>query len=130
MEGHTSLSASEWKVMEKLWDRSPQTIAQLTAALEAETGWGKHTVISFLNRMEKKQAVTYEEVGRAKAYAPAYPREEAGREEAERFLDRVFGGSLGLMVSSLVGGENLTDADLEQLEDILRRARGEADGHD
>ena len=123
--GHISLTASEWKLMEKLWDKAPQTIAQLTGALEEETGWGKHTVISFLNRMEKKGAVKYEEVGRAKAYSPAYPREEAGREEAERFLDRVFGGSLGLMVSSLAQGEGISDEDLRQLEDILRRAKGE-----
>ena len=125
MGEHISLSASEWRVMEALWEQAPRTITQLTAELEGETGWTKHTIISFLNRMEKKGAVKYEEVGRAKAYSPAYPREEAGREEAERFLDRVFGGSLGLMVSSLAQGEGISDEDLRQLEDILRRAKGE-----
>ena len=124
MERHVSLSPSEWRVMEALWDRAPQTITQLTAGLEEETGWGKHTVISFLNRMEKKGAVTYRENGRAKEYSPAYVREEAGLEEAERFLDRVFSGSLGLMVSSLVEGKQVKEEELKQLRDILDRAEG------
>ena len=124
MNEHASLSPAEWRVMEKLWDGAPQTITQLTAGLEEETGWSKHTVISFLNRMEKKGAVTYRENGRAKEYFPAYVREEATVEEAERFLDRVFSGSLGLMVSSLVEGKHLKEEELRELRDILDRAEG------
>lgn len=123
MEKHNSLSPSEWRVMETLWDSAPRTITQLTAELEAETGWTKHTVISFLNRMEKKGAVTYKEEGRAKAYCPAYPKEEATLEETARFLDRVFGGSLGLMVNSMVAGQALTDQEIGELLDILQKAR-------
>ena len=124
MSEHVSLSASEWKVMEALWEQAPRTIMELTAVLEPSTGWSKHTVISFLNRMEKKGAVAYTEMGRAKAYAPAYPKEEATAEETERFLDRVFGGSLGLMVNTLVAGRTLSDDDIAQLMDILEKAKG------
>lgn len=128
MDAHTSLSPSEWRVMEALWERSPQTITQLTAALEPKTGWGKHTVISFLNRMEKKGAVTYTEAGRARAYVPAYPKEEAAAQESERFLDRVFGGSLGLMVSAMTGSRKLSQEDIAELMDILEKAKG-GEGH-
>lgn len=124
MKEKVSLSPSEWRVMEKLWEEAPKTTMELAAALEGETGWSKHTVISFLNRMEKKGAVTYRENGRAKAYCPAYAREEATLEEAERFLDRVFSGSLGLMVSTLVEGKELSQEELSQLREILERAEG------
>lgn len=126
MNQHISLSPSEWRVMEALWENAPQTITQLTATLEAETGWTKHTIISFLNRMDKKGAVSYQELGRAKAYSPACSREEVTREEAERFLDRVFGGSLGLMVNSMVKSRALTDDDIQELMEILERAKGGA----
>ena len=124
MEEPISLTASEWRVMEALWDRGGQTIAQLTAALEGETGWGKHTVISFLNRMEKKGAVTYHEAGRARVYQPACPRQEARRQEAQRFLDRVFAGSLGGLVSTMVDAKGLSEEDVRTLMDILDRAEG------
>ena len=123
MEKKNTLSPSEWRLMECLWDQSPRTIAQLTAELAGEKGWGKHTIISFLNRMEAKGAVTYREEGRAKAYLPAFPREEATRKEAGRFLDRVFGGSLRLMVNSMVEGDDITEEDIRELEDMLAKAK-------
>lgn len=128
MEQHVSLSPSEWRVMEALWTGGTRTITQLTAELSEGTGWSKHTVISFLNRMEKKGAVTYVETGRAKAYTPAYPKEEATVEETERFLDRVFGGSLGLMVNSLVEGKALSGEDIDELMEILEKAKGGGSG--
>lgn len=129
MEKHNSLSPAEWRVMEALWVDAPRTITQLTAALERDTGWGKHTIISFLKRMEGKGAVSYVEDGRAKAYSPAYPKEEATLEETERFLGRVFGGRVGLMVSSMVAGRVLSDGEIDELLVILHRAR-EEEPHD
>ena len=32
--------------MNHLWDKAPQTIMELTAGLQEETGWDKHTVIT------------------------------------------------------------------------------------
>ena len=103
-----NLSDSEWKLMNRLWDESPRTIMELTAALHQETGWSKNTVITMLSRLETKGAVRYEEGGRAK-----------------RFLSKVYGGSLGLMVSSLVDSRSLTEADIAELTAILERAGGE-----
>lgn len=123
MAPRNSLSPAEWRVMEALWDEAPKTIKQLTDTLSTETGWDKHTVISFLNRMTGKGAVCYETQGRAKAYRPAYPREEATLEESERFLDRVFQGRLGLMVSSMVEGSALSEGEIDELLEILRRAK-------
>ena len=126
MAEHNSLSQAEWRVMEALWDRAPQTIKQLTDVLSPETGWSKHTVISFLNRMESKGAVSYVTQGRARAYRPAYPREEATLTESNRFLSRVFRGSLGLMVSSMVEGKALKEQEIDDLLEILQRAKEEA----
>ena len=48
------LSNSEWKLMNRLWQTSPMTITELTAALKEETGWSKNTVITMLSRLEGK----------------------------------------------------------------------------
>ena len=44
-----NLSDSEWKLMNHLWDGSPHTITELTAAVKDETGWSKNTVITMLD---------------------------------------------------------------------------------
>ena len=72
-----NLTDAEWKLMHRLWEQSPQTITQLTAALSAETGWEKHTVITMLTRLEAKGAVRHEEGAREReallAWAAALP---------------------------------------------------------
>lgn len=72
-----NLTDAEWKLMHRLWEQSPQTITQLTAALSAETGWEKHTVITMLTRLEAKGAVRHEAGGRAKQFYPAVAQSDA-----------------------------------------------------
>jgi len=117
-----SLSNMEWKLMNPLWNAAPMTLMQLTRALEAETGWTKHTVITMLTRLEGKGAVGWEQVGRTRHYSPLVSREEARREETAGFLDRVYGGRLGLMMNALVEDHALTKEDIDELSEILRRA--------
>ena len=112
-----NLSDSEWKLMNRLWEQSPRTIMELTASLKEDTGWSKNTVITMLARLEAKGAVRHEEGGRAKRYFPAA--------ETESFLSRVYGGSLGLMMSAMVESRQLTEADIAELSAILERAGGE-----
>ena len=115
------LSDGEWKLMNKLWDASPRTITELTAALRGDTGWSKNTVITMLSRLEGKGAVYYEEGVRAKQYYPAVTRWEAIREESESVLDKV--GSVGLLMSAMVESRRLTERDLAELSEILERAK-------
>lgn len=121
----TDLSNSEWKLMRRLWERSPSTITELTAVLREETGWSKNTVITMLSRLEAKGAVRHQEGGRAKRYFPVLRREEAAREETESFLSKVYGGSLGLMMSAMVESRQLSESDIAELSAILDRAGGE-----
>ncbi|WP_426348096.1 BlaI/MecI/CopY family transcriptional regulator [Alloiococcus sp. CFN-8] len=119
------LSDAEWRIMVRLWESSPKTITELTAELREETGWTKHTVISFLNRMVDKQAVSYQEGKRAKLYYPKIQEEEAQLQEAESFLQRVFRGNIGLMMNTMVDKKALSKGEIEELYEILRKAEEE-----
>lgn len=119
----TKLSDGEWALMKALWKASPMTITQLTAALKEETGWSKHTIISMLSRLEGKGAVAYREEGRAKAYYPCLLQEDASRLETERFLDKVYNGSLGVMVHAMVDSYALSQEDIAELSAILEQAK-------
>lgn len=114
-----NLSDAEWKIMNLLWEKAPRTIMQLTNALKAETGWTKHTVISFLKRMEEKGALHYVDGEKAKLYYPDLERVEAARQETEDFLDRVFQGRMGMMLNTMVQQRALTKEDLAELHKIL-----------
>ena len=49
--------------------------------------------------------------------------------ETKSFLRKVYGGSIGLMMSAMVEENALSPQELDQLYDILRKAE-EGEGHD
>ncbi len=120
-----NLSDSEWKLMNCLWSRSPRTITELTAALRTDTGWSKNTVITMLSRLEAKGAVGCRQGEPARRYFPVIDRRDAARAETESFLGKVYGGSLGLMMSAMVESRQLTESDIAELSAILEKAGGE-----
>lgn len=121
-----NLSDGEWNIMNVLWEGAPMTIMQLTAALKESTGWSKHTVITMLGRMESKGAIKYENGVRAKQYYPAVERTETVLGETESFLGKVYSGSLGLMVNTMVERNSLSKKEIDELYAILKRAEEEA----
>ena len=116
------LANSEWYVLDCLWERSPMTVMELVSALHEKVGWAKSTTITTLRRMEDKGLLHCQVEGRAKHYTPAVERQSAARRYTRSFLDRVYQGSVGLMVSSLVRDEALSREEIDQLYEILRQA--------
>ena len=117
------LQQSEWHIMEKLWEESPRTIVQLYHALEETTGWSKSTVNTLLGRMVDKGILYYEEGSKARQYYPMIKREDAAMAETESLLQRVYQGSVSMMMNTLVKKNALTDREVEELYEILRKAR-------
>ena len=122
----TRLTASEWSVLTCLWEDSPRTVMQLVAVLGDRVGWAKSTTITTLRRMEEKGLLHCEQTGRGKSYSPAVEREQAVTAETHSFLDRVYQGSVGLMMSAMVKQEGLSQQQIAQLRAILDEAEQEA----
>ncbi len=120
--GQTHLTGSEWSVLDCLWEHYPQTVMQLVAELGKKVGWAKSTTITTLRRMEEKGLVHCKTEGKAKSYAPAVEREEAVVAETRSFLDRVYRGSVELMMSAMAERQELTREEIAQLKAILEKA--------
>lgn len=116
------LTASEWNVLECLWEKSPQTVMQLVANLREKVGWAKSTTITTLRRMEEKELVRCEVIGKGKSYTPAVGQEEASITETKSFLNRVYRGSVGLMMSAMAQRQELSGEDIAELREILAKA--------
>ena len=116
------LTSSEWNVLSCLWEESPQTVMQLVAKLGETVGWAKSTT---LRRMEEKGLVQCEIIGKGKSYTPAVEQEKAVVAETRSFLDRVYRGSVGLMMSAMAQRQELTKEEIQELRDILAKAEEE-----
>ena len=118
-----NLSAGEWRVMEELW-RNPATLMELVRALGESAGWAKSTVSTMVRRMEAKGLIRAEKEGKPKVFFPQVAREEAAAAETESLLTRVYHGSVGLMVSTLLQNRQISPAELEELQAILEGKEG------
>ena len=113
---HMKLLTTPWV----LW-----SIAELVAALAAETGWTKATIFMMLKRLIAKGAVTMDDSGKFQEYSAAITYADVEPEETESFLSKVYGGSVGMMVSNLVGRGALSEQEIQALKAILDAAEQE-----
>lgn len=120
-KGPVTLSASEWRVMEVLW-AGPRTLMELVRQLGDSAGWAKSTVTTMVRRMEEKGLITYEQSGRAKVFRPAVSRDAVAAAETDSLLRRAYHGSVGLLVNALAERESLSQADIDELYAVLRKA--------
>ena len=127
-EKHISLTEAEWTVMECLWEKSPRTGRETVAWLDQKMGWTRSTTLTMLRRLEAKGAVAGDTEGELKTFRPMIAREEVAVQEAENLLDRVYKGSLSLLVSSLTKKQSLPQSEIDELYAILREM--EVKNHD
>jgi len=119
------LTNSEWSVMECLWDHSPRTGREAVEHLNKTVGWSRSTTLTMLRRMTEKELIKcYEESG-VNVYAPLVNRDDAVRHETEGFLDRVYNGSISMMISSITKKQSLSRKEIDELYKILKQAEEE-----
>ena len=116
-------SDSEMQVLAALWDKAPQTAADLTQRIGKINGWTQATVKTLLARLVQKGAVTAEADGRRYLYSHAVERADAVGEESQRFVDRLFGGRVSPLIAHLAEREALSDTDIAEIEALLRKLK-------
>ncbi|MCK5129867.1 MAG: BlaI/MecI/CopY family transcriptional regulator [Clostridiales bacterium] len=124
----TDISDSEWKVMQILWKKSPQTLGEIAVDLGDSVTWDKTTINTLLRRLMKKKAVSYVEA-RYYKYYPLVTEKECLKEEMNEILNKLFYSSPKKLMVTLVENENFTDEDLSELQKLLNniKNRGEKD---
>lgn len=118
------LSEAEHVVMEVLWSAGrPLTANEVASQVPADRGWSFATVKSLLSRLLAKKAVVPAKDGRRFLYSPAIEREPYVAAESRRFVTRLFGGKLSPLFARLAEDEALDDADLAEIEAMIRELR-------
>ena len=116
------LTATEWHLMECLWEKGLCTGREATEYLETHAGWSRSTTLTMLRRMTEKGLIACSEENGIKEYAPLIEREDAARHSTEDFLHRVYRGSISMMVSAITQKQELSQQEIEELYAILRQA--------
>lgn len=120
---NTDITESEWNVLSCLWEHMPQTARELTETLSKSVGWSRSTTLTVLRRMTEKGLLLCEEGDDGvRIYRTELAQDAVTMRETEHFLDRVFGGSISMMLSAMTAGKRLTGDEIDALYEVLRQA--------
>ena len=122
MKQEIRVTNSEWYVMNCLWEESPRTLMQLVPLLNERVGWSKSTSATMVRRMSEKGLIGYKENGKTKYFFPKVNKEDVVVQETRDFLQRIYDGSIGMMMSALVRQNDLSREDIHELQEILKEA--------
>ena len=117
------ITESEWNVLSCLWEHMPQIARELTETLSKSVGWSRSTTLTVLRRMTEKGLLLCEDGDDGvRLYRTELARDAVTLRETEHFLDRVFGGSISMMLSAMTAGKRLTGDEIDALYEVLRQA--------
>lgn len=120
----SSLTSAELRLMEVLWQKGPSTVADVADALPSQTGLAYSTVLTTLRILEEKGYLNHEKQGRAFVYSAAVERETAQRSALTQLLTRFFGGKPELLVQNLLDNEELSQAEIGRLKQLIAEQEG------
>lgn len=121
------ISDSEWQVMKVLWKENPLKAIDIINRLDNIANWQPKTIKTLIRRLIKKNAVSFNKDGKYYLYYPIANEEDCIRLENDSFLNRIYGGSLNLMLSNFLKARNLSEDEVKELRDILDKNTRESE---
>ncbi|MDD4170440.1 MAG: BlaI/MecI/CopY family transcriptional regulator [Desulfotomaculaceae bacterium] len=114
------ITDGELKVLEVLWDKAPAAASEVVAALKERANWNRNTTYTFINRLVDKNVVKREEPGFI--CTPLYTRDEVRVSEARSFLDKMYDGSLKMLVTSFINTKAVSDQEIAELRRLIENS--------
>jgi len=113
------ISDAEWQVMKVLWNKAPLTSSEIIEQLSDDTSWSPKTIHTLLSRLTAKKALEVDKTHTPYLYRPLVTQEECRKEETKFFLEKVYDGSLKMLLANFVDDHKLSPEEIEELKRIL-----------
>jgi len=114
-----NISDAEWQVMKVLWEKSPLTSTEIIDSLRNDTTWSPKTIHTLISRLVKKEAVGIKTGSSFTRYFPLGTEEECRKVETKSFVQKVYDGSLHLLLKNFIQDEKLSTEEINELRRIL-----------
>ncbi|ETI69805.1 MULTISPECIES: BlaI/MecI/CopY family transcriptional regulator [Bacillaceae] len=118
-----NISDAEWIVMKVLWEEtpSPLTSAKIVEAVSSNKKWSPKTIHSLISRLVKKGAIGVNKEMPLYKYYPLVDKRDCVLEETRSFIQKVYDGSIHLMLANFIKEEKISEKEIEELERLLHK---------
>src|SRR5262245_9003714 len=115
-----AMSEAELQVLKALWDRGPGTVREVQDLLEGQgQEWTRSTVITLLQRLEKKGYVASDRSRFAFVFRAAVSREEVMHQRMEELAEDLAEGEALPLVLAFARRHRFTDAEIERFRGMI-----------
>jgi predicted transcriptional regulator len=119
VESNVDISNAEFEVLDALWQQYPATANEIVERLNQGKQWHDKTVKTLLNRLVKKEAISFEKEQRRYLYFPLVEREAYTQYESQSLIERMFSGRVSPLIAGFAKNKNLQKDDIEELKQII-----------
>ena len=113
------LTSLELKVMNLLWDKQKAFVKELIESWNEQPVPAYNTVSTVVRILQEKGFVKHEAFGRSHQYSPLLGRGEYQKRLMKNVLQNVFAGSVTNMVSTLVGSEEISNGEMDEIRKMI-----------
>lgn len=117
------ISDAEWEVMKLVWKKSPLSSEEIIASLSDRMNCSAPTIKTYINRLLKKGALGYQKSGRSYLYHPLISEKDCIRAESSSFLEKVYGGAVGLLFTNFIEDQYLSEKEIKRLQKLLQEKK-------
>lgn len=124
-----NISESEWLIMNKLWEKSPLTAAEIVEKIQREKDLKITTIKTLLRRLIAKKAVSFTidpKNSKLYYYSPIVEQQDCILKESRQFLSLYYENDLNKLFANFLEDTKLSDQEIEALKKILEQKKGEA----
>lgn len=115
-----NISETEWKIMEVVWSSRGMGFAEIKNAL-SDMNWSDSTIKTLIRRLVAKGALEFKENGGVNKYFAVAEQDECRLKETKNLINRIYNGSVKMLVTNLVNDSNLSEDEAEKLMDIISK---------
>ena len=113
------------RIMKILWKKKRATARELTKELNKQAPIAHSTLQTLLRTLEDKEAVGHDVKGRTFYFYPLVGGDQVIMNATESFIENIFDGSPGTMVSYLVKKQFLTHKEIEKITTLIQSEESE-----
>ena len=123
----TPLGETEMEVLHLVWELGSATVADVRDRILKEREVAYTTVMTVMKNLADKGYLQFEKEGVTYVYSAARPPEDVRRSLLGELMQKVFKGSPGALVQTLVASEKLSDREREEIRRIIENMEGDDD---
>ena len=118
-----AVGEQELAVLRYVAEHGPVTVGEVAERFGEAQGLARSTILTVMERLRKKGHLTRHKGEGAFQYSSLVPASELLRDVVGDFVQRSLAGSLSPFVTYLAEAEDVSEEELQQLQDVVARLK-------